>query len=87
MHQGEELPAFAAGDPLDDAKAGILSFTVAATAAVLHTSSTNSTSPPLDEDREVLAHAQQWAGQPDGNSGHQSTQTLPTRRYAPCVVY
>ncbi|MEC7000500.1 MAG: hypothetical protein VXX04_01540, partial [Actinomycetota bacterium] len=78
MHQGVEIPAFAPGDPLNDLKAGILSFHIAPSAAALHTTVQSHASPPLEEDRTVLAHAQQWAASTNSNrSSHRHIGDLP----------
>ncbi|MEE3088887.1 MAG: hypothetical protein VX327_04280, partial [Actinomycetota bacterium] len=78
MHQGVEIPALAPGDPLNDLKAGILSFHIAPSAAALHTTVQSHASPPLDDDRTVLAHAQQWAASTNSNrSSHRRIGELP----------
>ena len=58
---GEDIPAFANGDPINDVKAGILSFTTAASVAVLETDRDAADVQPMEVDRMILAEAHQWA--------------------------
>ena len=58
---GEDIPAFANGDPINDVKAGILSFTTAASVAVLETDRDAEDVQPMEVDRMILAEAHQWA--------------------------